>query len=85
MYHTSKEDVNTLNETKPLTRGIWVFQKESHVTYILIFKNPHGDTAADKNNALSDNAKVKQLRISLDGTFYALDRLETNWGKKYLC
>ena len=33
------------------------------------------------NNALSDNAKVKQLRVSRDGTFYPRDRLEINWEK----
>ena len=47
----------------------------------MIFKKPDGDTATDKNNALSDNAKVKQLRVSLDGTFYPRDRLEINWEK----
>ena len=30
---------------------------------------------------MSDNAKVKQLRVSLDGTFYPRDRLEINWEK----
>ncbi len=45
------------------------------------FKKPDGDTATDKNNALIDNAKVKQLRVSLDGTFYPQDRLEINWEK----
>ena len=44
-------------------------------------KKPDGDTATDKNNALSDNAQVKQLRVSLDGTFYPRDRLEINWEK----
>ena len=81
MYHTLKEDVNTLNWTKPLTRGIWVFWKESYDTCGSFFFKPDGDTATDKNNALSDNAKVKQLRVSLDGTFYPWDRLEINWGK----
>ena len=40
------------------------------------FFTPDGDTATDKNNALSDNANVKQLRVSPDGTFYPRDRLE---------
>ena len=40
----------------------------------LILKKPVGDTATDKNNALSGNAKVKQLWVSLDGTFYPQDR-----------
>ena len=31
---------------------------------------------------MSDNAKVKQLCASLDGTFYPRDRLEINWEKK---
>ncbi len=47
----------------------------------LIFKKPDGDEGTDKNNALCDNAKVKQLRVSLDGTFYPRDRLEIDWGK----
>ena len=34
-----------------------------------------------KNNALSENAKVKQLHVSLDGTFYPRDRLEINLEK----
>ena len=42
------------------------------------------DTATDQNNALSDNANVKQLRVSPDGTFYPRDRLEINWGKKMI-
>ena len=47
----------------------------------LIFQKPDGDTATDKNNALSDNAKVKQLQVSLDGTFYPRVRLEIDWEK----
>ena len=47
----------------------------------LIFKKPDGDTATDKDNALTDNAKVKQLCVSLDGTFYPRDGLEINWEK----
>ena len=46
-----------------------------------IFKKPDGDFATDKNNALSDNANVKQLRVSLDGTFYPRARLEIDWEK----
>ena len=30
---------------------------------------------------MSDNAKVKQLRASLHGTFYPRDGLEINWEK----
>ena len=30
---------------------------------------------------MSDNAKVKQLHVSLDRTFYPRDRLEINWEK----
>ncbi len=44
-------------------------------------KKTDGDTSTDKNNALSDNAKVKQLHVSLDGTFYPRDRLEIDWEK----
>ena len=58
-----------------------MFWKESHNISGSFKKKPDGETAADKNNALSDNAKVKQLRVSLDGTFYPRDRLEINWGK----
>ena len=47
----------------------------------LIFEEPKGDTTTDKNNALAVNAKAKQLRVSLDGTFYPLDRLEIDWDK----
>ena len=47
----------------------------------LIFEKPDGDTATDKNNALSDNAKVKQLWVPLDETFYPRDRLEIDWYK----
>ena len=59
-----------------------MFWKESHDICGSFLKEPDGDTATDKNNALSDNAKVKQIRVSLDGTFYPRDRLEINWGKK---
>ena len=30
---------------------------------------------------MSNNAKAKQLRVSLDGTFYPWDRLEIDWDK----
>ena len=30
---------------------------------------------------MNDNAKVKQLRVALDGTFYPQDWLEIDWGK----
>ena len=57
-----------------------MFWKESHaICGSFLKKTPDGDTATDNNNALSDNAKVKQLRVSLDGTFYLRDRLEINW------
>ena len=47
-----------------------MFWKESHDICGSFLKRPDGYTATDKNNVLSDNANVKQLRISLDGTFY---------------
>ena len=58
-----------------------MFWKESHDICGSFKKKTDGDTATDKNNALSDNAKVKQLRVSLDGTFYPRDRLEIDWEK----
>ena len=57
-----------LNQTT-YTWNLGVLQGKPRYLWI-IFKKPDGDTATDKNNALSGNAKVKQLRVSLDGTFY---------------
>ncbi len=57
-----------LNQTT-CTWNLGVLEGKPRYLWIIFFK-PDGDTATDKNNALSDNAKVKQLRVSLDGTFY---------------
>ena len=46
-----------------------MFWKESHDICGSFLKKTDGDTVTDKNNALSDNTKVKQLRVSLNGTF----------------
>ena len=58
-----------------------MFWNESQDICCSFKKKPDGDTATDMNNALSDNAKVKQLRVSRDGTFYPRDRLEIDCGK----
>ena len=61
-----------------------MFWNESHDICGSLKKKTDGDTATDKNTALSDNANVKQLRVSLDGTFYPRDRLENDWRKKMM-
>ena len=80
MYHKRRCQHVKLNQTTD-TQNLGVLEGKPQYLWLIIFK-PDGETATDKNNALSDNAKVKQLQVSPDGTFYPQDRLEINWGKK---
>ena len=80
MYHTLKEDVYAKLNQITYTCNLGVLEGNPRYLWI-IFKKQDGDAAAGKNNALSDNAKVKQLQVSLDGTFYPWDRLEIDWDK----